>query len=65
MKITKDTTISDILTKKPEAIEIMAKAGLRCIGCCMSGQESLEEGCKTHGMDETEIDNLVKEINDS
>jgi hybrid cluster-associated redox disulfide protein len=38
---------------------------LHCIGCRVSAVESIENGCKVHGMDDAQIDALVKEINKS
>ena len=62
-KITKDTLIGDITSKYPKIVEIMFKHGLHCVGCAMVAFESLEQGCKAHGMSDREIDNLVKEMN--
>ena len=56
-------TIVDIIQKYPHSIEIMFKNGLHCIGCHVSAQESLEEGCKAHGMDNKQIKSIVDEIN--
>ena len=60
MKITKDMTISEILAKKPEAGEILAKHGFHCVGCPMSQMETLEIGAKAHGVD---VKKLLKELN--
>lgn len=64
MKITKNTTISKIIEEKPEAIEFLFEAGMMCAGCRMAQQETLEQGCKAHGMSDKEIDLLIKAIND-
>ena len=53
--ITKTMKIADILKKKPEATEIMFKHGLNCVGCKIGLYESLEDGAKSHGMDNKEI----------
>lgn len=63
MKITKKTNINKIVQEKPEAVGILFDAGMMCIGCPMSVGESLEEGCKAHGMSDKEINDLVKELN--
>lgn len=62
-KINANMTIIDILEKKPESAEILFQSGLACIGCHMSGYETLKQGCKVHGMSNKEINELVKVIN--
>jgi hybrid cluster-associated redox disulfide protein len=61
--ITKNMTFGDVLNKNPEAAEILFESGLHCIGCGMAMYESLEDGCKSHGMGKKEIDDLIKKIN--
>lgn len=63
MKITKKTNINKILEEKPELAEKFFKAGMMCVGCPMSSGESLEQGCKAHGMTKKEIDDLVRRLN--
>lgn len=63
MKITRKTNINKIVQEKPEAVEALFEAGMMCIGCPMSAGESLEVGCKAHGMSDKEINDLVKELN--
>ena len=63
MKITSKTKMSELLEKKPEAAEILFEAGLHCVGCPMSMQETIEQGCLAHGMIKKEIDELVKKLN--
>jgi len=62
-QITKDMLISEIVGKYPQVAGVIQSYGLHCVGCHVSAYESLEEGCLGHGMDEQEIDNLVKDIN--
>jgi len=62
--ITKDTAIAEIIEKKPEAAQIMFEYGLHCIGCRVAAWESLEEGCKVHGLDENKVDEMLKKINE-
>ena len=63
MKITKKSKLSEILKYKPEAAQILFEAGMGCCGCPMAMQETLEDGCKAHGMSEKEIKELVKKLN--
>jgi len=63
-KITKDMHINKILEVKPEAAKLMVKYGIHCIGCAAAHFETLEEGCRAHGMDNLKINELIKEINE-
>ena len=63
--ITKDMLISEALELCPEALGIMFEHGLHCVGCGGAAFESIEQGCQVHGMDDKEIDEIVKEINQS
>ncbi len=62
-KIKKDDKIKDIIENHPKAIEIFLEFNLHCVGCPMVSQETLEDGCKAHGMDEKKINELVKKLN--
>ena len=64
MKITKKTIMSEILEEKPKASKLLIEAGMHCVGCPMAMSETLEEGCKAHGMNKKEIDKLVEELNE-
>ena len=62
-KITKDMKFSEILELKPEAGEILFEAGMMCFGCPMASQETLEEGCKAHGLSDKDINKIVEKVN--
>ncbi len=62
-KITKKTKFSEILKSKKDAAEILFEAGLHCVGCPMTAQENLEDGCLAHGMSGKEIEELVERLN--
>lgn len=67
-KITKDTTISDILVKNPKnatlLTEIMMDFGINCVGCGASSFETLEQGVLGHGFSESQLDKLLKDLNE-
>ncbi len=63
MKINRKTKMSEILESKPDAVEILFKEGLSCVGCPMTMQETLEQGCKVHGFSDEQIDKLVEKLN--
>lgn len=62
-EVKKEMTFAQLLTKKPEAMNILFENGLHCIGCHMSAYETIEQGCLAHGMNDKEIDVLVKQLN--
>ena len=59
MKITKDMTIGEILSAKPEVAPVLMEAGMHCLGCPSAQGESLAEAAFVHGMD---IDALLAKI---
>ncbi|MCL6500877.1 MAG: DUF1858 domain-containing protein [Candidatus Pacearchaeota archaeon] len=48
--INKDMTFSQIIRKYPKASEVLFKEGMMCAGCPMAMQETIEQGCKAHGI---------------
>ena len=62
MKITKGTKLVN-LADNVETVEILTDIGLHCIGCFASQFETLEQGCKGHGMSDKEIDELINKLN--
>jgi len=63
LKVSKSMTLGEIVQNFPHAGALLAEAGLHCIGCHISAFETLEQGCRAHGLSEKEIDDLVKKIN--
>lgn len=61
--INKKMIIGDVAEKYPEAVEIMFKYGLHCIGCHVSPFETIEQGSLAHGLSEKQIDEMIKEMN--
>jgi hybrid cluster-associated redox disulfide protein len=62
--VTKSSTLGDVVSLYPEAVPVLAQAGLHCIGCHVSAYESIEDGCKAHGMKGKEINLLVERVNE-
>jgi hybrid cluster-associated redox disulfide protein len=63
-KITSKMKFSEILELKGEkGADILANAGMGCVFCPMAQQESLEQGCLAHGLDEKEIEKLLEKLN--
>lgn len=61
--IKKSDTLGEVIDKYPEIAPVFAQAGLHCIGCHVSGYESIEQGCLAHGMKKNGVDELLKEAN--
>ena len=62
-KITPKTKLNEIVSGDEKAAEILFESGMMCIGCPMGMQETLEQGCKAHGMSDKEISKLVEKLN--
>ncbi len=58
-------TVSEIISLYPQVKDILAEYGLHCFGCAFNALETLEEGCKGHGFDDSDIENLVTDVNDA
>jgi len=54
-KITKDTTIGDIVDNYEGAKDILGGYGMHCFGCPMSRMETLEEASSVHGVAVEEV----------
>ena len=63
MVVKKKDRIGDVIKKYPEAAEIMFKSGLYCIGCPVAMMETIEDGAKSHGFSDEQIDKMIDEIN--
>ena len=59
--VTGETLIGGIVTKYPEAVEILLSIGMHCLGCPHSRAESLEEACMVHGIP---ADQVIEAINE-
>ena len=63
MKITRKTNMNELLMKKPELAGMLLSSGMGCIGCPMAQMETIEDGCRAHGMSDKEIDKLIGRLN--
>lgn len=59
--VTKTMLIADIIAMDNAIGQILASAGMGCVGCAMAHGENLEQACATHGVD---ADALVAAINE-
>ena len=58
--ITKEMTITEILTRYPETLPVFQRYGLDCYDCQIAEFEQLEHGATVHHVD---INNLIDELN--
>jgi hybrid cluster-associated redox disulfide protein len=65
MKITGGMTLGDVVSKYPETAMVMYKYGLHCIGCHVATWETIEQGCRAHGISDKDIDKMIEEMNAS
>ena len=55
MKLTKQTTMGEMLEYDMGIAYILMQCGMHCVGCPSSIGESLEEACAVHGLDADEV----------
>ena len=58
--IEKTTKIGELLEIAPEKADILLQAGMHCLGCPASQEETIEEACMVHGID---ADELIERLN--
>ena len=58
-RITKNTTIGELLQTVPEMADILTNIGMHCLGCPSSQRETLEQAAAVHGM---HVDDLVDDL---
>ena len=64
-QITKDMTLGELVTKHPEATQVMLKHGMHCISCHMAAMETIGEGAAGHGITGKDLDKLIVEMNEA
>ena len=58
--IKKTITIGKLLEIAPEKADILLSAGMHCLGCPASQNETIEEACEVHSID---VEELLKKLN--
>lgn len=62
-KITKDITIEELITVKPEAVRYLMDKGIRCLVCGEPIWGTLESASKEKGYSEIDIEKFVEDLN--
>jgi hybrid cluster-associated redox disulfide protein len=65
MKLTKQTTMGEMLEYDMGIAYILMQCGMHCVGCPSSIGESLEEACAVHGLDPEDVLASIQEYLDS
>jgi len=59
-----DMLIADLAEKYPKAATVlMTDYGFHCVGCLAATQETLAQGAAAHGMEEEDIERMIKALN--
>ena len=61
MKLTKQTTMGEMLEYDLGIAYILMQCGMHCVGCPSSVGESLEEACAVHGLDADEVMDVIRD----
>lgn len=64
INITKENNLGELVMKYPETAEVLLDFGLHCVGCFASSFDTIEAGCKVHGMSDEEISELLERLNE-
>ena len=59
-KITKETTIGEVIKKYPKSVFVFIDYGLHCVGCPSAQNDMIEEAVKIHHLD---LEKLLKDLN--
>src|SRR3989338_6022722 len=61
--ISKDMIIAEVVAEYPEAADILESFGLHCVGCSANTADTVEAGALSHGMEDSQIEEMVNELN--
>jgi hybrid cluster-associated redox disulfide protein len=62
-KVSKDTTIEELVELYPEAVTYLMEQGIRCIRCGEPIWGTLEEAAREKGFNANDIQRFVDELN--
>ena len=58
--ITGSESITTVVEKYPQTVEVFKKYGMHCFGCMAARFENVEQGALAHGI---EVSSLIKDLN--
>ena len=59
--VTKDTKIGELLMIDRKIAVLLMQAGMHCVGCPSSAEETIEEASMVHGMDAGKLVDAINE----
>ena len=59
--VNEKTLIGDIVSKYPEAAEVLFGIGMHCLGCPASQAETLGDACAVHGVEAGAVAKAINE----
>lgn len=60
MKINKEMSIKEVVSKYPQTVEVFINHGMGCLGCAAAHFENVGQGAQAHGID---VDKLIDDLN--
>lgn len=60
LTITKNMSITEVVSKYPETVPVFMQHGMGCLGCAAARFENIEQGALAHGID---VDKLIEDLN--
>ncbi len=54
----------DVIALHPDAGAVLGEYGLHCFHCAFNTMDSVEAGARSHGLTDTDIENLVIDLNE-
>lgn len=60
--IDKNWSITDIVERFPDTVEVFYKYGMHCFGCMAARFENVEQGAMAHGIDAAELLNDLNKV---
>jgi iron-sulfur cluster repair protein YtfE (RIC family) len=65
VRIERSTWIEELVRERPGAVRFLREKGIRCLACGEPIWGSLEEAAREKGFTDPQIDELVRELNES
>lgn len=59
--ITGKESITDVVNKYPQTVDVFLSHGMHCFGCMAARFENIEQGAMAHGID---VPRLIKDLNE-
>ena len=59
LMITQGMTLSEVVSKHPETIEVFLEHGMGCFGCGIAQFETVKQGAEAHGIDGKKLINAL------